>query len=70
MVEGLDEVSLAGFHVQLTEIIEKVCEKLGQVGTPSPTVTGRLNSSTSGNHGAVLPEAGSRCHWPAVPDPT
>lgn len=69
LVRELEEVSLAGFQEQLFEIMENVYEKLGQVGQKTPHVTGRLISPSSGNDSAMLPTAGSGCHWPAVTDP-
>jgi hypothetical protein len=57
-LEGLDEMSLAGFRSQLLEIIEKFAEKRAQPEQKTRHVTGRLNSSTLENDRTMTTASG------------
>jgi hypothetical protein len=66
--QRMGPVSLAGFKLQLLEIVSKNGYLVGQKGQNSPGVTGRPDFVTSGKHEERDCHFGTGCHWPAVTD--
>jgi hypothetical protein len=66
--QRLEPVSLAGFKLQLFEILNERGQFVGQKGQESPHVTGRLDFVTNWKHEEKNHGFGTGCHWPAVTD--